>query len=458
MRRAAWSLFAVGLSAVLLVLVLPPADVGPLGFVCLVPLPLAVHGRGLAYGFVCGMAALVLAAFVTQTGWFYRPSLIGESAGWNYTGFALFGAAVGGTCAIAGETKRTDRWTPWLWTAWAVLFEAVLLFKLPAHLALTQYRNFAAVRLSSVTGIWGVSFLVWSVNIHLARALKERNNTALAVCGAIAGLAVGIGALTGTPREGTFKVGVVQTKSADFDELAVLNAKASERGAQIVVWPELSAVAAVRHDDTSRLVALARQRGQSPFVTSFEDDASPMPHNAAALFSFSGESERYWKRKPFGGESSEHAAGTRAVAVRAAGATCGLNICFDSCFPSVIRDTANLDGVNLVLLPTQDPVAPYGTIQALHAAYTPFRAAESGVPIVRADTTAYSMVVDARGAIVAELGSGTEDVMVTGINLERRDTLYRRFGDWFLYLCAALATAGMVVSRRSVARPSAANE
>ncbi|CAN5543619.1 hypothetical protein BH11ARM2_BH11ARM2_27240 [soil metagenome] len=136
--------------------------------------------------------------------------------------------------------------------------------------------------------------------------------------------------------------------------------------------------------DTSSLCALSASEGNAPFVTSFNDDSQPFPHNASALFSSGRESSRYEKRKLFGGEAADHTSGDRAVAA----GDVGLNICFDSCFPSVIRDTVKL-GATVIALPTIDPPSTNHFLAAVHAAYTPFRAAENGVAVVRADGYAY---------------------------------------------------------------------
>lgn len=452
MRRAVWKVLAVVAAAVLFVLALPPADFAPAGFFCFVPLFVAFRGKGFALGFVAGMATLIIAALVAWSGVFYEPSLKDASPDWVFTGFALFGLVVGVSCAIVGEVRNPPRWFPWVLAAWAVLLEAALLVYLPAHLALSQYRIFPAMKLASIGGVWLVSYFVWVVNFHLANLYISRNRPALALCGAVLGTYFGLAAFTGRPTPGTLKVGIVQTPTMSLDELAALNLQAAKRGAEIVVWPELSGMANASLGDTRPLVRLASQQGQPPFVTSFEDDFGPRPYNVAAIFSDEGESERYRKRKLFGGETNVHAPGRDPVAAKIGPLTFGINICFDSCFPSVMRETARLKDVSVILLPTLDPVGPYGTTQAMHAAYTPFRAAELGVPIVRADTTAYSMGVDARGVIVAELGSGIEAVAVADVTAERRSTLYKRFGDWFLWACGLAVVVGMVAGRMAALR------
>lgn len=453
MKSAAWALLAVVCSAVLLVLSLPPADIAPLGFLCLAPLFVAMRGKGFAWGFVSGIAVAAVAALLSLSGWFYEKSFVGASPGFVYAGFGFFGFVIGMCAAIVGENKKPHSWLPWVMAAWAVLFETLLLVYLPAHLALTQYRIFPAMKLASFGGIWLVSYTVWVVNFHLAQGYVTRNRRTMALCGAFLGAYFGISAFTGFPAHGENIVGIVQTDTSESERLIEHNRLATQQGAEIVVWPEHAGDAFASFGATSSLRELALESDQAPFVTSFNDDTPIMPYNTAAIFSAEGESERYAKRKLFGDEGTDHLRGTKPVAVTHAGQTYGLNICYDTCFPSIMRETANLPGVSMILVPTLDPVGPYGTVQAYHAAFTTFRAAENGVPIVRADTTAYSMVVDARGVIVAQLGPGKEGIKVAEVTAERRNTVYRMVGDWFLWVCGFLVLAGLIQGRPSPKKP-----
>lgn len=162
-----------------------------------------------------------------------------------------------------------------------------------------------------------------------------------------------------------------------------------------------------------------------------------MPHNSAALISERGVSDFYNKRKLFGGEYTVHARGDEPVSATSSSATVGLNICFDSCFPHIMRETAQLDGVEIIALPTLDPATPHGVIQSIHAAYTPFRSAENGIAIIRAEITAHSMIVDRDGTILREAGTGTEEVIVARVHKGSKWTFYRIAGDWFVWACGA---------------------
>lgn len=227
----------------------------------------------------------------------------------------------------------------------------------------------------------------------------------------------------------------------------------------MVIWPELSATAIARGGRTAPLIDLAAQPGIAPFVTSYPDAARPMPHNTASVFSGSGESARYFKRHPFAEEVNIHAPGEDPVTVEVGGVVYGLAICFDSCFPASMRSTATHPGPagtrpQIILLPNLDPPDHTGFIQGIHAAFTPFRAAETGLPIVRADITARSMIVEARGDILAEAGEGTAEIIRADLPLGGAGApLAMAAGDRVFYLCAVIvlmaAIRGGLRPRRS---------
>ncbi|MEA2553377.1 MAG: apolipoprotein N-acyltransferase [Fimbriimonadaceae bacterium] len=438
-RRLGWMLGGVAVSGALLAFSLPPHRLSPLAWFAFVPVMLAVRGLGFAVGFACALSTCFLAAWLDAQGVLLRPGVLDGSPGWIYTGFALFGlvAAIAIGMWAASEKLRSR---PWAIAAWAVLFEAALLVYLPAHMALSQSRSELMLGLASWTGIWGVSYLVWLANFGLAKLILEHRRR---VAFALAAVCAGASLISLPAERGPLRIAFLQTRSTDPDELKALNARAGEMGARLVVWPELSGSVAVIQGRVDDLVSLAKLPGQPALVTSYEDAYEPLPHNVAQVFSASGGSPIYLKRKLFAGEVNMHSAGANAAAAQLAGTTYGLNICFDSCFPNVMRDTAALPDVGVILLPTLDPDTPYGVMQAIHAAYTPFRAAEIGLPIVRADITGHSMAFDARGRVLAEVGTEPDAIAIADIRPGKRWTFASILGDWFLLICGALALLGL---------------
>jgi apolipoprotein N-acyltransferase len=410
---------------------LPPVGAGWLTFLILIPLFASALGQGFAFGFLGGLGSALLAGAASGQGLFLEPSMLQADSSWNYVSFFLFGLVIGLMGGLVGEVKELEFRHCFVLAAWGVLFEAMLLLILPAHIALPLYQNGAALGIASVGGIWLVSYLVYLVSLLLVRALVEKKTWKWGVAGMALSILVAWPGIKSSD-EHEILVAAVQTEAVDIETLTNLSRPAEEQHAQFIVWPELSAFDIAYDGEISKLEELSQNDLHSAFVTTYRDATEPMPHNVASIFYQGERIGQYAKRKPFAGEVKEHAAGTEAVTVSATGKKVRLNICFDSCFPAVMRDQIKDDLPDIILLPTLDPPGPYGTIQALHAAYSPFRAAELGVPIVRADITAYSNIVDSNGAIVAEAGSGTEEVITAWVGAPRK-TVYRWAGDWFLY-------------------------
>lgn len=435
-RLIVLTVLAVAAAGTGLCLCLPLGEMAVLAWVAFVPLMVITRGRGFLLSFIAGLAAVMFAAWISSTGIFYATRIGRENDAWLYTGYGIYAVSLSLAFGIWGE-KSLENLPAWWFAAGAALFESLLLWKLPAHLALSQYRNAAMVQLASVGGIWLISFLLWWANFSLAKLiLSDRPRSEKWRIAAAVGLGIAIVTALGSawiPAAGTIKrVAAIQVGEPDEKSLTQAHLRATNAGATLVVWPEFSGIPMAPDGNPSAL----KKVGGAPFVTSYRDNAKPLPHNVASRFADGRETGKYSKRKLFGEETKMHAAGDRAVAVN----DLGLNICFDSCFPAVIRETAQL-GTNLVALPTIDPPSTHHFVAAIHAAYTPFRCSESGVAMVRADGYAYSMVCDSRGFIVGEIGPG-DGQLVSEVLVGPRWTFSKLAGDWFLWACGGLVIFG----------------
>lgn len=439
-------IFAIAslVSGALFCLALPPTDFWFFGWIAFVPLMIAVRGRGFLFGFIGGLLALFTTAYLVKSGVFYsQKAFIGED-GWIMTGCGLFGFVASillGFWADKGTTKPV-----WWFAALAVLLEASLLVVLPAHLALTQYRQTSLLWTVSVGGVLALSFLLWFVNLSLAASIRLRKWKQLVLSVSLVAVLSLASPLFNLHKESSKTgFGLVQTDKTDEESLGRLHRQA-QATADVVVWPEFAGLGIAIGGDTKPLQELAGKSGGAAIITSYNDRFQPKPHNVASLISPTETSESYFKRKLFGGEKNMHTPGDRAVAVGPPDRRIALGICFDSCYPSIVREAANLPGVVAMALPTIDPESPHHFIAAIHAAFTPIRAAENGIVIGRADGFAFSMVVGADGAIVAELGPG--EATGGGMAPIGRATLYRHFGDWFLYLCGMGVAFGLFAYRK----------
>jgi apolipoprotein N-acyltransferase len=90
-----------------------------------------------------------------------------------------------------------------------------------------------------------------------------------------------------------------------------------------------------------------------------------------------------------------------------------------------------------------------------HLALARLRAAEQGLPLLRAANTGVSAVIDARGAIVAMLPLNTAGALDAPLPMALPPTLYAKTGDAPIILFVLLATAALLVHarRREALRP-----
>ncbi|MEO7634396.1 MAG: apolipoprotein N-acyltransferase [Sphingomicrobium sp.] len=125
----------------------------------------------------------------------------------------------------------------------------------------------------------------------------------------------------------------------------------------------------------------------------------------------------------------------------------GFQLCYEIIFSGRVVDQRNRPG--FIFNPSND--AWFGTWgPPQHLAQARLRAAEEGLPVIRATPTGISAVIDARGNVVKELGwhrAGVIDAVLPPA--ANAATIFARFGNLLpLLLAFAAAAAGIVLGRR----------
>ena len=243
-----------------------------------------------------------------------------------------------------------------------------------------------------------------------------------------------------------------------------------------IVWPETAVPGFIEHDSglRIRLERLARAGEVSLVVGGMGLEVESQPerhyvyHDSAFLFdSESGLEDRYDKTHlvPFGEyvplrdffgrffqalatglSDNDVTPGGRprnfVMRVTADGGErrlVGAPICYELIFPDLVRRMGG-EGATALLAITND--AWYGRTGAPHQflAMTAMRAAENGLPIVRAANTGVSALIDARGRVLSRSPLFEEAVVAGEIEIpkERAPTFYARHGDVFAAGCAAV--------------------
>jgi len=344
--------------------------------------------------------------------------------------------------------------------------------------AYTQYDNLPLMQLASVTGIFGIVFLIaWFASIvnwawDHDFAWYEIRGGVLLYAGAfslvmLAGatrLALGasdvksirVAVVSGT--EGMFNPGeetrilhgeVRDEERAQFgkafgrlqDWFLENTRREARAGARIVVWPEVNLLV-FKEDETTFLERAKRLAAEEQIYLLIGMGAVhlgvPRPlENKAVLVNPSGEIEfSYLKSRLVpGGEARVSNPGNGRLPIsntqygRMAAA-----ICYDMDFPQLIQQVGRAEA-DVLLAPAND----WKTIKHLHLRMAIFRAIENGVSMIRATKSGLSGAVDAFGRTLAvtDLFSPGAQIMIAQVPFTRVRTIYARVGDLFAWFCIA---------------------
>ncbi len=460
------------LAAGLFAIALPPFDLGPLGFVALVPLAFAVRGlragRAAALGALFGLVAahavfawifrfeafhlhhgLVLGLYLGLYPALFAPAL----ARWAFDprGLVLVPAAV----ALAEWARGHAGFlaVPW------------------ASFGQTQHANEALVQLASVGGEPLVGIVVVAANVAiaqlLARAPRRAPIWALAALAAVAlGHALGAARLASAEDGRTGTLAAVQPailpgerdeahRAAHFERLDALSRRAAEASPDLVAWPE-TAVGNVESDLATKLAirdVVDAVHAPIVFGSSHVEKLDPhAPAAAAVPRSFNSAyvmepdepvADPYRKvrllpfaeYRPFDLPSwlapkmFETERGERRIVLRTAGLRIEPLICWESLFAGDLRATATEEPTVIAHLVNDAWFGPTSQPE-LHDLVSVFRAAESGRPLVLASNTGPSWIIDARGRVVARTARTFEpDLVSATVHMPGGLTPYRRAGD-----------------------------
>lgn len=215
-------------------------------------------------------------------------------------------------------------------------------------------------------------------------------------------------------------------------------------GAKVIVFPELVAVLTpqLRAQALAPLQSLANESGASISIGFMEVDANELIHNVAYTFKRDNGMVRYVKR---------HTLVPLDLSVRGTGNGIlgngvALAICKDLDFPATIRSDAQ-QNIRLMIVPAAD----FKSDGWIHARMSIMRGVENGFAVVRAARNGLVTISDDRGRVIARDGTNATNIthVIADVSLGSRDTLYRRIGDSFAWVCIALSIVCLVMLYRS---------
>jgi apolipoprotein N-acyltransferase len=361
-------------------------------------------------------------------------------------------------------------------------------------IAYTQLKFLPFLQLASITGPWGMSFLLLCFPAALAIGLHLRNSpqkqaprqalrvvvATLAVLAAV--LVFGTIRLVMTPRGQQVRVGLVASDTlenvnvagdgADRGRLFASYAVEAERlaaphdgqgGAQAIVLPEKLAAVLDSENGTADPIfqELADRTGATIVVGEVHIAGStkdrPAKYNQARIYQPKEPVLSYDKEHMLPPFESNLTPGTALVTLpkhaRASGAmvpqtalqtapqTWGVAICKDLDFTPLSRKYGKA-GAGLMLVPGWD----FNVDRGWHGHIAVMRGVEDGFSLVRAAKDGYLTVSDNRGRVVAEARSDAAPfaTLLASVPAVHSATVYLLLGDWFAWMACALLVLAIV--------------
>ncbi len=120
-------------------------------------------------------------------------------------------------------------------------------------------------------------------------------------------------------------------------------------------------------------------------------------------------------------------------------------ICYEAIFPHYIRQVERPDWMVQV---TNDAWFGSFSMPYQHLALAQLRAAEQGLPLIRAANTGVSAVIDARGRVIDALPMDVDGVIDARLPTALPATVYARTGDWPAMILAIFVTIGGIALGR----------
>ncbi len=492
-------------SGVLLLLAFPTFDIVWLAWVGLVPLLVVLDGRSLKGAFLLSF----MSGLVFYAGNFYGI-WSGSVAALKPIHFVILGTYFSLYWGLWGlglnwVGKRTglsiSLIVPPLWVALEYVRSHLFFLSYPwLLLGHSQYLHPTLLQITSVTGVYGITFLIVLMNAAIAEAIcsvrgwLSGSSPSLSAFGRPSVISLGAASLLliASHLYGVFilskgiagerkTIALVQGNiPKDFlwnisyrpmilNRYGDLTKKATMQSTDLVIWPESAVPGDLVHElGLQRTVSHVAMETNTPLFVGTSQTAKftnkklrDKYYNSMVLITPDGQIAGEYRKMvlvPFGeyeplkgviqwprvvvASTDSTLPGDQYALFTIEGATFGALICWENIFPDHFREFVKR-GASFMVVATNESwfgetAAPYQLL-----AISTFRAAENRVAIARSANTGISAFIDPFGRITKRLrGPKGEELSVEGVLmgeviLSQERTFYTRYGDLFAFLMIA---------------------
>ncbi len=430
-------------------------------------------GRRALLGFGFGLAFFgATLSWILPFGELAWSALIVMSASFTAV-FALLSSAV----VRPGRPVRSALGLAALWTVMESLRDLIPFGGFSwGTLGVTQVDNRVTLRLASITGVWGVSFVLVAVNALLLEgvaggggASRRGGRVLLALALAVAPIAIAFPVATGRAIDvAAIQVDVHTARGLPPAEedvaVARLNIDAHRTLAadppDLVVWGESSVdPGATTPQVFDQVRGVVAEVGAPTLMGSIQPAPGGLQNQVLALDGGGAVVGRYAKTHlvPFGeyvpwrGRLGwigalqqipyDLVAGTDVAPLQLPGLPpVGTPVCFENAFPGIERELV-LRGAGFLTVLTNNASYEQTPLSRQHVELSQMRAVEDGRWVVHAAVSGISAFVDPSGVVVSKAGLFRPAILRQTIHASDTRTWYVRLGDWVPRLSALFVLA-----------------
>ena len=357
-------------------------------------------------------------------------------------------------------------------------------------------RSLALLQITSVTGIYGLCFLIAAYGALLAYAVlvDTRRAWKIAVAVTVVLIAVAVGGShlvpsatpryvahlvqTNFPQSESYPADWLTIHAGELDQLQQISVDAARQQAGIIIWPEVPAPFSLQEPlFAARASQIARDANNYFLVGvldwKIEPDRKVLAFNTAVLLDPAGRRIYSYNKihlLPFGeyvplrgwltfakrltADISDFTPGSIYSVAQMPQGKFGAFICYEAIFPSEVRQfTAN--GAELLITISNDGWFGRSSAPEQHMFMARVRAVENRRWLLRDTNNGYTESIDPYGRTAAQLPTDIRGQLTAPYDFRSDLTPYARFGDWFSWLCiiVTFALLGFALTKRAIATP-----
>jgi apolipoprotein N-acyltransferase len=339
----------------------------------------------------------------------------------------------------------------------------------------SQAYNLPILQIASITGCWGIDFLVCFFNLAISEVFSKKFKPIIAASVLVVLIsAYGYFQIRDYEDDGkAISIRIVQGNLDQYvipDDIYIRNTLSvyipssvsiGKDHPKIVIWPETTLPIDLENSDYNQQIqklsdalditliigAYTRIKLLKNSAYFYEPNAAKPKHYSKVHLVPFGEYVPFRKQLKFvrryGVRPDDLEPGLSYQPIAAKQGNIGTVICFESLFPQISRLLTKREADYLVII-TNDTWFKNTQAARLHFAMAKIRAVENHRWVIRGAATGISGVINPAGKTIKSLPIFKEGIIDSKIYPSDKLTIYTRYGDLFAYICVLIIVGSLL--------------